>query len=484
MDAMIDGQLSFFNEAEYYQSESEEPDIDELLPGKPRAKKKKGKRDTDLKDFPQEHHDHDIASETLDDIFGAGNWREMPIEEYKRLRYEPASWTAENHRVHVYVGTGGDRQDEFLRGERPKDLLRNSVLTPSLAAAIMNAKYVNSLPLNRIEDEFLRNGVNISRQTMANWMINCSNRYLAPMWNLLKEKHLVYPVNQADETTCTVTKDGRNAGSKSYMWVYRTGEFYRERPIVLFEYQKTRDSAHPKEFLEGYKGVLVTDGLEQYHKLSRDIPEITNSNCWAHARHDFSDAIKAMGKSNPETVKQSVAYQALARISVIYKLEGTLKDLTTDERLAQRQATIKPLVEEYFTWVKERLADVSCLPKGKTSEGLRYSVNQEQYLKVFLEYGDVPIDNSAAERSIRTFCVGKKNWVLIDSIKGAQSSAIIYSISETAKLNNLNPYYYFEHLLYEMPKLIDENGNIEKSKLEELLPWADELPDKCRKPRR
>ena len=104
--------------------------------------------------------------------------------------------------------------------------------------------------------------------------------------------------------------------------------------------------------------------------------------------------------------------------------------------------------------------------QSKTAEGLRYSVNQEKYLKVFLTNGDVPMDNSASERSIRTFCIGKKNWMFHDSVVGAESSAIIYSISETAKLNNLRPYYYFKHLLTELPKMVDENGNMDDTHLD------------------
>ena len=140
-------------------------------------------------------------------------------------------------------------------------------------------------------------------------------------------------------------------------------------------------------------------------------------------------------------------------------------------------------MEEYFAWVKERLSDTSCLPKGATAKGLNYSVNQEEYLKVFLTNGEVPIDNSASERSIRTFCVGKKNWVLHNTIRGAQASAVLYSITETAKLNNLNPHYYLIHLLSEIPMLRAE-GNMEPAKPEYHLPWSKELPVKCYKPRR
>ena len=142
------------------------------------------------------------------------------------------------------------------------------------------------------------------------------------------------------------------------------------------------------------------------------------------------------------------------------------------------------MVEEYFAWVKKQLEDTVVPPKSKTADGLRYSVNQEKYFRVFLTNGNVPIDNSAGERSIRTFCIGKKNWMFHDAIMGAQTSAVIYSLSETAKLNNLRPYYYFKHLLTELPNLCDEEGNIEPAKLEHLLPWSKELLDECRKLRR
>lgn len=275
----LEGQLSFFNECEYLSEDVvSEPSMEDIIPLKTRSVKQKGKRDADLKDFPEEAFDHDAAKERLDSFFGKDNWREMPVEEYKRLRYEPASWTVEKHTVHVYVGTDGAHQDEFIRGERPKDLLRNSILTSSLGAAIINAKYVNSIPLNRIEQEFQRNGVNLSRQTMANWVIQCANKYFIPVYDRLHEKLMEYHVTQADETPVEIIHDDRPAGSKSYMWVHRSGEHYTEHPIVLYEYQKTRHSDHPKEFYKNYKGILMTDGLEQYHKISRELDGLTNAN--------------------------------------------------------------------------------------------------------------------------------------------------------------------------------------------------------------
>ncbi len=221
----LEGQLCFFNECEHLSEEApDEPDPDDILPAGTRKKKQKGRRDADLKGFPEELFDHCAGKDDLDSFFGAGSWREMPPEEYRRLRYEPASWTVERHTVHVYVGTGGDHQDEFVRGGRPKDLLRNSIATPSLAAAVINAKYVNSIPLNRIEQEFRRNGLALSRQTMANWVIQCADRYLAPVYARLHSSLMEHPVTQSDETPVEIIHDGRPAGSRSYMWVHRSGE--------------------------------------------------------------------------------------------------------------------------------------------------------------------------------------------------------------------------------------------------------------------
>lgn len=482
----IEGQLSFFDEADaLYNPLVQEPDVEDVLPRKAKKKKAKGQREEDLRDFPEDIiPTHTVSREVLDAFYGEGNWRQMPSETYKRLRHEPESWTVEVHTVDVFVGTDGEHQDEFMRGDRPKDLFRGSIATPSLVASILNVKYVNSAPLHRIEQEFSRNGVNISRQTMSNWVIGSANRYFTPLVECMKKELLKLPVTQSDETPTQVIRDDRNPGSKSYMWVHRSGEFYTERPVVIYEYQKGRNHELPLAFYQDYEGILVTDGLSQYHLIEKKLRGLTNANCWAHARRDYADAIKIADKSNPDAVRRSVAYQALSRISQIYKLEGALKDLSAEERLRERQNTIKPLVEEYFAWVKAQFENTTVPPKGKTAEGLKYSINQEKYLKVFLTDGNVPIDNSASERAIRTFCIGKKNWMFHDSVMGAQASAIIYSISETAKLNNLRPYYYFKHLLTELPKLCDEKGNIDSANLESLLPWAKELPAECRKPRR
>ena len=484
----IAGQLSFFNEAEANCDETAlEPTIEEAVEGmlqKPRRPKKKGQREEDLKDFPQEEVPHGVSQKQLTDTYGEGNYKSMPDEIFWQLRFEPAKWIAEKHIVKVYVGTDGLHQDEFLRGDHPATLFRGSIATPSLEAAIINTKYVNCNPLDRISREFQTNGLNLSKQTMSNWTVWSAERYFLPVYNLMKQQQLAAHVNQSDETPVEVIHDGRSAGSQSYMWVHITGELSPVPKIIVYEYQKTRHSDHPKEYYKDFKGILMTDGLSQYHKIARELEGLTNANCFTHARRDYADAVKAIGKGNAEAIRSSIGYKALTRIGAIYKLEGALKALSPEERLKERQASIKPLVEEYFAWVKQVLADKTALPKGKAAQGLQYSINQEEYLKVFLTDGEVPIDNSASERALRNFTVGRKNWVTINTVRGAQASAIIYSITETARANDLNVYYYIRYLLSGLPSLIDKNGNIEQSMLEPLMPWSKTLPADCYSKRR
>ena len=629
----IAGQLSFFNEAEAnYDGTAKEPTVEEVIDSSrkvPRKPKKKGQREEDLKDFPQEVILHDIPEQELNEAFGEENWKSMPDEIFWQLRFEPAKWTAEKHIIKVYVGTDGAHQDEFLRGDHPETMFRGSIATPSLEAAIINAKYVNSNPLDRISRDFQANGLNLSKQTMSNWTVWTAERYLLPVCDLMRKRQLEAHVNQSDETPVDVIHDGRPAGSKSYMWVHITGElspvppiivyeyqktrhsdhpkaYYKDfdgvlvtdgleqyhklergsiatpsleaaiinakyvnsnpldrisrdfqanglnlskqtmsnwtvwtaeryllpvcdlmrkrqleahvnqsdetpvdvihdgrpagsksymwvhitgelspvPPIIVYEYQKTRHSDHPKAYYKDFDGVLVTDGLEQYHKLERDLAGVKNANCMAHARRHFANAIKAIGKSNPEAVEASVAYKALVRIGAIYDLEGALKELTPEERLNERQASIKPLVEEFFAWLRKIQADRSVLPKSETAKGINYCLNQEAYLKVFLSDGEVPIDNLASERALRTFTIGRKNWMTINTVRGADASAIIYSVTETARANGLNVYYYMKHLLTELTRVVRADGSIDEKELEPLMPWSKDLPAECYKRRK
>lgn len=195
--------------------------------------------------------------------------------------------------------------------------------------------------------------------------------------------------------------------------------------------------------------------------------------CGSHSRRKFADVVKVAGK---DKAKDTLAYQALKQVSAIYKIEEDLAELSPEERVKRRQLSVKPLVEDFFAWIHEKRDKVP--PKSETGKGFTYFLNQEKYLKVFLEDGMVPADNNAAEQAIRGFCIGKANWHMIDTINGAKASTVIYSIAETSKANNLKPYNYFEYLLTEIPKhQKDTSLDIKK----ELLPWLVSLPIECLK---
>jgi len=464
-----DGKIVFFNEPEAVAAES--PDEEPETVSRKKPQKRKGKREEDLADVPTVVVEHSIGEDELEDMFGKDGWKQLPDEVYRRYAFTPAKVEVEEHYVKVYAGK---ETEEIVKAPHPGCLLRGSLVSPSLEAAVMNAKYVNAVPLYRQEQEFERYGLHIPRQNMANWTIQCADRYLAVLYDYLHEKLYGYHVLQADETPVLVNKDGRPAGSKSYMWVYRTGRMYTDRQIVLYEYQRTRNASHPREFLKDFSGICVTDGYQVYHTIENEREDLKIAGCWSHARRRYDEAVKALPKAKQ---KDSRAYLALTMIQAIYREEKYLKDLPAEERKNRRQLSVRPLVEAYFTWVRENLPKVP--QKSKTWEGFNYSLNQEKYLKVFLDDGEVPMDNNAAEQSIRGFCIGKKNWVMIDTVAGAKSSAIIYSIAETAKANNLKPYDYFEYLLTEIPKHLDDT---DRTFLDDLLPWSLNLPENCRKP--
>lgn len=465
----VDGTIVFFNEAEAVSDlDAEEPDTLENKPA--RKAKAVGKKEADIKDLPVNIINHYLTDEELVAEFGKNGWKQLPDAISKRYRFIPAKVEIDEHHVGVYASKTDDR---IIKADHPKALLHGSLVSPTIAAAIMNGKYVNAVPLYRLEQEFSRYGLTITRQNMANWMIRLGESYLAVLYDYLHQELYNYHVIQADETPVLVNRDGRSAGSKSYMWVYRSGHLYSDKQIVLYDYHKTRNCSHPREFLCNYSGICVTDGYQVYHTIEKEREDLQIAGCWVHARRKFDEALTVIPKAHRN---KSDAFLVIKQIQAIYREEGKLNELSSKERLMQRQLVIKPLVDALFAYLKKMEPTVPT--SGQLRKAYTYILNQEKYLRVFLEDGEVPIDNNASERAIRGFCIGKKNWQMIDTINGAHSSAIIYSIAETAKANNLKPYDYFVYLLEEIPKHMEQK---DRTFLEDLLPWSKKLPEGIRK---
>jgi hypothetical protein len=312
-------------------------------------------------------------------------------------------------------------------------------------------------PLYRQEQDWERKGIPLSRQTMANWLIRATNDWLMPIYDRLKELLLEHQILHGDETTLQVLhEEGKTAKQKSYMWVYRTG-CDAKRHIVIFEYQPDRKAIHPVEFLDKFEGYLHADGYSGYHNLKK---EITVVGCWAHARRKFDEALKAM----PE--KDRIGSQALHGLHFcdrLFRIESQLADLPPEKRHAQRQKQSAPLIAEFYAWLES--ATMRALPKTLLGQAAHYARSQRQYLERYLLDGRLEISNNRAERAIKPFVIGRKNWLFANTPAGARASAVFYSLIETAKENGINPMHYLTDVLREAPNLSED------ASIDCLLPW-------------
>ena len=449
-----------FNEIEAVADPNEEePLLEKAAP----KKRPKGKRAADIKKITNHREEYiELSDEELNEKFGTDKWKRLPYQIITKLEHIPASFEAVTYKIGVYAS---DDNETIIRADKPLELWQNSIATPSLVASIMFGKYINAVPLYRQEKTYAENNVNISRTTMANWMIMASDKYLKYYFEGLKKKLLEQKYIHADETPLQVNKDGRATGTKSYMWVYTTPVKEGIPKIVLYDYQKTRSHEHPRNFLNGFIGTMTTDGFQVYHLLEKLEPESFKvAGCWVHAKRKYSEAVKAAGN-------KPLASAAIKKISNIFRENNRLDELDPEERLKERQEKIKPLVDEYFEWIRQNQGIID--PGSQTGKAFTYSLNQEKYLRTFLEDPNLSMDNNTAERAIRPFTLGRKNWVMIDTLKGADASAVLYSIAETSRANGLKSYDYFRYLLTELPKYIHD---LETDIPEHLYPWSEDFP--------
>ena len=456
-----------FNEPELLCDDSKEPEVSEITVSS-HTRKSKSKREDKLAGLPARIFDHTLSEEELAKRFPHG-YKELPCEVYKRLSIIPQTFLVDEHHVHVYAAKNND--GTIVKADRPADVFRDSIATPSLLAAIITGKYANHLPLERQSQCYKDNGVDLKPNTLANWMIKAADIHLSILYDELHEHLFQSHVVHADETPFQVIRDGRKAGTNSYMWVYRNGACDKDHPVVIYDYQESRRTDHPETFLKGYSGILVTDGYQVYHSLERKRDGLQVAGCWIHAKRKFAELIKSIGT---DTADGTIAAEATSRISELFHLDNQWDDLEKAEREKQRQLILKPKVDDFFAWAKSEILKLPA--QSNIRNGLQYCINQEQFLRVFLENGDVPMDNNLAEQAIRPFTLGRKNWVNINSVHGARASAILYSLVETAKANNLRVYEYLEYLLN---KLAEHADDTQRDFLKDLLPWSEVVQEKC-----
>lgn len=353
-------------------------------------------------------------------------------------------------------------ENGIISAPKPAQPIPRSFASASLLAYIIVAKFMDSLPLYRQETIFKRLNIDLSRATLSNWMLKVAE-LLTPFYDRLHELLILQKILQADETTLNVIQDGRETKSKSYMWLYLSGGHESEHPIVLYEYQATRAGAHAANFLQGFSGHLQVDGYAGYHALASDKCILVG--CMAHARRKFDEALKALPKEGRKN-KMGMAQTALRQFACLYALEKQFKDLTIEQRYLLRQEKSKPLLEDLKQWCEDNVTKTA--KDAAIGKAIRYTINQWDSLTRYIEDGNIQIDNNAAERHIKPFVIGRKNWLFNQTPRGANASALLYSLVQTAVANNLEPFDYLKYLLTELPKL---GRHYKPEALDQFLPW-------------
>ena len=453
-----------FNEAEDQSDQTmPEPVLEEITY---KRKKRVGKKEEDLSGLPMEREDYELSEEDRICPECGDLMRDIGITIRDELELIPAKVIHKQHAVHAYGCRNCDKNSHhtpIIKAEAPKPLITGSLASPSAVAHIAIQKYCNGMPLYRQERELSYDGVVLSRQTMANWLIYCAQNYLLAFYLLLIKYLLQEPVIHSDETTVQVLHEpGRAAQNKSYEWLYRTSGC-SEHPVVIYEYQETRHQSHPQKFLKDFEGYLHTDGYQAYHTLPGSITVV---GCWFHARQYWENLYKII----PEKKRGgSNAERGLVYINLLFAFEDEFRELLPEQRLKQRLKYCKPVSDAFFDWV----GSLHPPPKSLLEKAVVYALNQRVYLEnVYLD-GRLEWSNNRAERSIKPFVQGRKQWLFSNTPNGAEASSILYSIIETAKENNLHPFQYLKYLLETLPGAT--TGDLEK-----FLPWSPDLPDECK----
>lgn len=464
----VEGQLSLFNEAEVEAAVSVPEPISKEVKGYVR-KNPKTKREEIIKDLPV----REILCETAENeqYCEHCNSKLRPIGKEvvrEELEYIPAKLQIVRYVRMAYECQCCKHTDHpfIKKALTPTSLMNHSLASPSSVANVMYQKYVNSVPLYRQEKDWEQMGLSLSRATMANWVIRCSQDYLIPVVEHLQKKLLERDIVHCDETPVQVLKEkGKKPQTKSYMWLYRTGDDGKP-PVIIYDYQPSRNGDHAVVFLKDFHGFVHSDGYSGYNKLTG----ITRCGCWAHLRRKF---IEAIPKRNSADEPLSMAEIGRDYCNQLFEIERDLKTLSPEERKCKRLELEKPILEAFWCW----LENLNVLRGSALGKAVTYAKNQKKYMENYLMDGRCSISNNAAENAIRPFTVGRKNWLFADTPKGASASAAVYSIIETAKANGLNVYTYLEYLLLYMP---DTDWRNHPEDLDALMPWSGDVQVECK----
>lgn len=465
-------QLYLFNEAEQTAAlTAPEPEITEVKA----HYRKKTRLTTDKlpEDLPVEIIEHELPEENRICPDCNGSLHKMGEDVREELKIIPAKAVVVRHVRHVYACRNCEASSDhvpIVKADMPEPVIKGGFASPEAVSHIATQKFVMGSPLYRQEQEWTQNGILLSRQTMSNWLIKACENWLEPIYSEMKRRLCAHEVLHADETTLQVLhEDGKPAQSKSYMWLYRTsGE--AKHQIVLYDYQPNRKAENPEGFLRDFKGFLHADGYDGYHRLPDNITVI---GCWAHARRKFDELLQTIPKDKRDT---SDAAKGIAYCDKLFRLEKQFALLSPENRFREREHFSKPLMEEFYTW----LGSLRESPKSLMGKAIYYAESQRKYLERYLLDGRLEISNNRAERTIRPFVMGRKNWLFSNTPNGARASAVYYSLIVSAKENGLNPFEYLTWILTNAPNL-GRPGYIAKA--EDFLPGSAAIPERVFSPK-
>lgn len=462
-------QQDMFNEAELGEAHDEIMSEDEQLKDtqdktQTTVKPKRG-RQALPKDLPRTYIEHDLGEHEKTCACGCQK-TQIGEETSEQLDIIPAKIQVIVNVRKKYACQQCEEQG-VQTAELPAQPIPKSNAAPGLLAHVAVSKYQDALPLYRQQAILQRSGIDLPRNTLANWMIK-AGQLIQPLINLLGDRILSYPILHCDETRTQVLQEpGKKAESNSYLWARVGGP--ATQPIRLFHYAASRSGDVARELLTGYQGYLQTDDYAGYNVIAEN-QDITQLGCWAHVRRKFTDAQKATIKTkNIKTKKTSKADVAISLIAKLYVTEKKIKDATPEERFKTRQSESKAQLQKIKDWLDKTLH--TTVPKGLLGKALSYLNKNWNKLTVYIEDGRLNIDNNPAENAIRPFVIGRKNWLFSATVQGAKSSANLYSLIETAKANGLEPYEYLRRVFTDLPRA----NNIEE--IDALLPWNVTLQD-------
>ncbi|MEG1254883.1 IS66 family transposase [Clostridium sp.] len=464
-------QISIFDEAEKNSDPKlPEPEIEEVVYQRVKPSKNIGKKDN-LANLERVVIEHKLSQEEAICNECDSNLEVIGKKSKEVLKYVPAKVYIEQHITYSYAcksceAASGEANIQTTKGY--DSVLYKSMASNELLAHVLNMKYQHAMPLYRLETYFRMLGANLSRQTLSNWVMGVADA-IAPIYDIMREELLKSHYIQADETTLQVIEEnGKDSKSKKYIWLYKTGA--TTNPIILYDYQKTRSSSCPKEFLKGFSGYLQTDGYSGYNRVEN----IKRLYCLAHIRRKFHEIIITLDE---EALKKSRAIIGFNLCEKIYSIEKQVKEqYGNDADFYEKRYEIRiektaPLLTEFEEYVEREIKDA--LPKSALGKALEYTKKLLPDMKTLLGDGMLEVDNNGSERAIKPFVIGRKNWLFSNTSKGDKASAMIYSLIETAKSNNLVVEKYLVYLF----DMLSKSDVKSRDELLEIMPCSAALPE-------